>query len=146
MIYIEYPILIFLAYGLLLRAVPHRMKATIKVLSVTGALYSLAYGIYNFCSPFEASFSTLFVYRSFAGLIALACTFFGFIVVIFSIRYADFVELLNKYYSYIFFSIGFALMTVYSSNLLGLLIFWGLQGLTLYMLTNLLPGSTRAEG
>ena len=145
MMYMEYPIIVFLAYGLLVRAVPHRMKATIKVLAVIGALYSLFYGVYNYCCPFQSSFSTLFVYKSFSGLIGLASAFFGFIVVIFSIKYADFVELLNKYYAYIFFSIACSLMTVYSSNLLGLLIFWGLQGLTLYLLTNLLPGSANAS-
>jgi NADH:ubiquinone oxidoreductase subunit 5 (subunit L)/multisubunit Na+/H+ antiporter MnhA subunit len=140
----EYPIIVFLAYGLLVRAVPHMMKATIKVLSVIGALYALFYGIYNFCAPLEASFSTLFVHKSFSALIGLGTAFFGFIVIIFSIKYADFVELLNKYYSYIFFSIAFSLLTVYSSNILGLLIFWGLQGLTLYMLSNLLPGASNA--
>ena len=142
---LEYPIIIFFVWGLIIRAIPHEMKTPINVLSVIGAVYSLFYGIFNFAHPFTSSFSTLFKYGNFPGLIALACTFFGFIVVIFSIRYANFIELLNKYYAYIFFSIGCSLLTVYSTNLLVLLIFWGLQGLTLYLLSNLLPGSSNAS-
>ncbi|MCX5782137.1 MAG: proton-conducting transporter membrane subunit [Elusimicrobia bacterium] len=145
MILLEYPLIILFIFGFIVRILPHKMKGEIKVISIIGALFSLIYGIYNFIYPINSSFSTLFEYRVFSGLIGLGCTFFGFIVIIFSLRYADFVELLNKYYAYIFFSIGFSLATVYSVNLLGLLVFWGLQGLTLYFLSNLLPGASNAS-
>ena len=144
MTFIEIPILIFFVIGLFIRIMPHEEKIPIKIVSTLGALFSIIYGIYNFVEPSKESFSILFRYTSFSGLIALGATFFCFIIVIFSLKYADFVGLLNKYYAYIFFSTGLALAIVYSSNLLGLLIFWGLQGLTLYFLSNLLPGASNA--
>ncbi len=143
--YIEIPILIFFLAGVFIRIVPHEHKLPVKIISALVAVFSLVYGIFNFIDPCKESFSTIFCYTSFSGLIGLGASFFCFVIVIFSIRYADFVEFLNKYYAYIFISTGLALATVYSSNLLGLLIFWGLQGLTLYFLLNLLPGASNAS-
>ncbi|MFC1501311.1 NADH-quinone oxidoreductase subunit L [Elusimicrobiota bacterium] len=141
---IEYPIAIIFIVGAILMLMPSRFSSIIKSLAIAGSMFCLIYGIYNLVKPLGLSYTNVFVFTYFSALIGLGCTFIGFIVVMFSMKYANSFHKLNKYYSYIFFSISFSLAAVYSKNLLVLLIFWGLSGLMLYLLANLFPKASNA--
>jgi len=133
---LELPILVFFLIGLLCLLIPQRNKLALKVVAAAGALLSLAYAILNALNPLTHSISGLFLYRGFSGLMALGFAFFGFIVVIYSLKYAEALPGLNKYYGFMFWCVSFSLFTVYSASLITFTIFWGLSGLTLYLLAN----------
>ena len=135
--------LIFFA-GLACMIVPDRFRGLIKSMAFAASVLTFAYGIYSFVSPAYASLTGFFEYRSFSGFIALACTFFCFIVVCFSMTYAEFIPQINLYYGLILWCVSFSMFAVFSSNLISLLVFWGLSGMTLYLLANLMPGSSNA--
>lgn len=144
MMILEYPIAILFLIGLLCLILPARFRALIQAVALPGSLYALGAGIYGFLFPPASSLTGFLAYRPFSAAVALGCAFFCFIVVCYSLRYARSVEKLNLYYAYIFWSTAFSLGTVYSTNLVILLIFWGLAGLMLYLLAGLAPGAANA--
>ena len=142
---IEIPLITIFAVGLLLVLIPKKYRMLIKTAALTGAILCLLYGIYNIINPLTLSGSQLFKYNQFSGVIGLLITFFGFIVVCYSISYAEFIERINQYYSFIFWCLCFSIAVVYSSNLVTLTVFWGLSGLMLYLLANITPEGANAS-
>ena len=144
MMFIEFPILLIFILGFALTLIPAKDKPLINALALAGAAFCLVYGIFNFVKPITESYTGLFIFTRFSGLIALGCAFFGFIVAVFSRKFAADFENLNRYYGYIFISVSFAIFTVYAANLVALVVFWGLSGLMLYLLAALTPGASNA--
>lgn len=142
---IEYTSITIFLIGLALLLIPSRFAALIKSAALTGAAVTLFYGINGFLSPVHGSLTGFFAYNSFAGFIALACAFFCFITVSFSLQYADFIKQANQYYGLIFWCVSFSIAAVYSTNLVALVVFWGLSGMTLYLLANLMPEASNAS-
>lgn len=141
---IESPILALFILGFMMVLTPERLRLAGKVMAALGALYCLAYGIFDLARPALFSYTGLFVHNGFSGLIGLGCLFFGAVVSVFSIKYSDTLEKPNRYFGYIFISLSFALFTVFSANLITLLVFWGLSGLMLYLIAAMFPGASNA--
>jgi len=141
---IEYALYAIFLTGLGLMIVPKKFRTFIRACALLGAALTFTYGIVNFVSPVYGSLSGFFAYKAFPGFIGLACTFFCFAVVCFSINYAEFIPEINLYYGLIFWCVSFSLFAVYSSNLIALLVFWGLSGMALYLLANLMPQASNA--
>jgi formate hydrogenlyase subunit 3/multisubunit Na+/H+ antiporter MnhD subunit len=142
---LEYPVIIIFLIGLACLLIPGRFKEFIKTVALIGSALTFAYGIYSFVSAPQLSLTNLFMYKAFSGFVALSISFFCFIVVCFSLKYADLIEQQNLYYGFIFWTAAFSIFAVYSSNLIALLVFWGLSGMTLYLLANLIPQASNAS-
>jgi multicomponent Na+:H+ antiporter subunit A len=139
---IEYLLLIIFLSGLGCLLIPVREKTPLKTLAFTAGVIALVWGIISFFFSAPITFfSGLFLYRPFSGLFGLAVGFYCFITIFFSLKYADFIERLNQYYAFILWNVCFTLATIYTTDLIALLVFWGLSGLTLYLLAGLLPGA-----
>ncbi len=141
---LEYAVYIIFLIGLLCMIVPKRFRSLIRAIALIGASLTFLYGVLNFISPTYETVSSFFSYNSFNGFITLACTFFCFCIVCFSINYAEFIPEINLYYGLIFWCVSFSLFAVYSANLVALLVFWGLSGMALYLLANLMPQASNA--
>ena len=69
-----------------------------------------------------------------AGFVLLAIAVLGLLVGIYSLGYMAGKERLRAYYSSLLLTIGFSCGAVLANDLILLLVFWGLLGLTLYMM------------
>jgi formate hydrogenlyase subunit 3/multisubunit Na+/H+ antiporter MnhD subunit len=136
---IEFPMEFLFIAGLLCLLIPQRLKLLTKAVALAASSFALVLELFNLFRPFTLSHTGFFTYTNFSGLIGLGCAFFCFIVVFYSLKYADSFEKLNQYYGFILWCTGFSLFAAYSSSLITLTIFWGLSGLMLYLLANLTP-------
>ena len=67
-------------------------------------------------------------------LIALFIGIFGFLFALYSLSYITKEKAIKGYYSYYLITLGAAFGAVFSDNLILFIIFWGILGLTLYLL------------
>lgn len=130
--------------GLFIYITPVKFKSFIRVTAALGSLFAVIFTARNFVFPAAESYTGFFNTTVFPGFIALACAFFCLLIVIFSFEYAKELENCNVYYSLIVLTTVFSISAVMSSNFIVLAVFWGLSGLTLYLLANLLPSSSNA--
>jgi len=72
-----------------------------------------------------------------SSLALLAVAFFTFIVILYSHKFMERHERLSEYYGNILVTLGVASGVVLSTDLVMLLVFWGISGLTLYNLINI---------
>jgi len=73
----------------------------------------------------------------FSSFILLGCSFFGLLIILYSLKQMQGKPHLKAYYIYLLLTVGFANGAVLSNNLGILLIFWGLIPVILYLLINL---------
>lgn len=66
--------------------------------------------------------------------IFLAASFFTFLIVLYSLKFMEGKERLGEYYGYILITLGATAGALFAGDFLVLLLFWGILGLTLYML------------
>lgn len=78
----------------------------------------------------------LYAYN-FNSFILLACSIFGLLIVLYSLKQMKDKERLKDYYCYLLWTVGFANGAVLSNNLIVLLMFWGMIAIMLYLLIRL---------
>ena len=79
----------------------------------------------------------------FNGFVLLACSLFGLLITVYSLKQMQSNAHLKAYYTYLLWTVGFANGAVLSNNLIVFLIFWGLIAIMLYLLINI--GGTGAQ-
>ncbi|MDD5005839.1 MAG: proton-conducting transporter membrane subunit [Candidatus Omnitrophica bacterium] len=75
-----------------------------------------------------------FLVDNLSAFIALFIGLFGFLIVLYSSGFMKDKEELNKYYAYVLWTISASIGAVISNNFLLFLTFWGVLGITLYLL------------
>ncbi|MFH0948808.1 MAG: hypothetical protein V1833_07480 [Elusimicrobiota bacterium] len=117
-------------------------------IAVGVSLATFAISILIFFIPNPCSFTcgeptwlptTYFLLDNLSGFVVLSVSFFGFLIVLYSLKFMQKLALTQKislaqYYCYVLWTLGASLGAVLSNNLILLLIFWGFLGLTLYLL------------
>lgn len=71
---------------------------------------------------------------AFSGILVLAVSLFGFLISLYSLSYMRFHERHKEYCGYLLWTIGISYGALIANNLISFLVFWGLLGLTLYVL------------
>lgn len=131
------PILLPLIFGILSLLIPQRLKKIYQGIALIGSFITFIYTIFLFLQkPLEWVRDSSLILRldNLSGFILLAIGLFGFLIVLYSLKFMQGKSRLNKYYAYILWTIGAACGAVLANNLVLLLIFWGFLGLTLYLL------------
>lgn len=80
---------------------------------------------------------------NFSSFILLACSLFGLLITIYSLKQMQSKDYLKEYYVYLLWTVGFANGAVLSNNLIIFLIFWGMIAIMLYLLIR--SSGTKAE-
>lgn len=109
-----------------------RLKEVIAILA--SIVVFLLTGILFLNRPEKTAY---FVIDNLSGFILLAIGLFGFLIVLYSLRFMAGKNRLREYYAYILWTIGSSCGAVLVNNLILLLIFWGFLGFTLYLLINI---------
>ncbi|HAX61294.1 MAG TPA: hypothetical protein DCX95_01865 [Elusimicrobia bacterium] len=131
--FITYLIGLPLIGGLLCLLIP---KAK-EVIAVAISVITFAVSILAFVFPDQAS--QYFIFDKMSGFVALFISLFGFLIVLYSIKFMQKLSAerkisLTQYYCYVLWTLAASLGAVLSNNLILLLVFWGFLGLTLYLL------------
>jgi len=129
-------ILPFIA-GLVSFILPKRSKKTPSVLALITSLLTFIICIAIFASrPLYASLAGIqcFLVDNLSAFITLFIGLFGFLVILYSLGFMKDNENLNKYYAYVLWTISASIGAVISNNFILFLIFWGVSGITLYLL------------
>jgi len=80
-----------------------------------------------------------------SAFVALAVTGFGFLIALYSVGFMKGRDRLPEYYAYLLWTVGISCGAVLANNLILLLVFWGLLGLTLYVMIGIGgPGASAA--
>lgn len=69
--------------------------------------------------------------------IALGAAFFGLLIAVYSLSYMRRKTRLCEYYSYVLITLSFSLGAILADHLILLLVFWGMLGITLYLMIGL---------
>lgn len=86
-----------------------------------------------------------FIANHFSSFIMLACSLFGVLIVLYSIRQMESNSRLKEYYAYLLWTVAAANGAVLSDNLVLLIVFWGIVVVMLYLLITIGgPGSEKA--
>ena len=80
----------------------------------------------------------------FGSAVFLAAAFFTVLIALYSLKFMEESDKLNLYYGNILISLGAAAGALFATDYLTLLLFWGLLGITLYLLVGV--GGDRATG
>ncbi len=132
-----YPILLPIFFGILCLLISERLKGLKEGIALIISLVTLFVTISLFFhKPLEwvKSGSSILRLDNLSGFILIAITFFGFLIILYSLKYMQKKSALREYYAYTLWTIGAACGTVLANNLIILLVFWGFLGLTLYLL------------
>ena len=78
------------------------------------------------------------------SLVLLGIGFFGFIVSLYSMEYMSGRGRLREYYAYLLWTLALSCGAVLANDLMLLLVFWGLLGVTLYMMAGIGGGDAAA--
>ena len=78
------------------------------------------------------------------SLFFLAAAFFTLLIVLYSFKFMEGKERLGEYYGYILITLGATAGAVFATEYVVLLLFWGILGITLYMLIGM--GGAEASG
>jgi len=134
---LHYLIVVPFIVGLFCLVIPRKLSKFRDWLTIGGTLFTFYFAILSFLrKPIQWSYSNLLLLKvdSLSGFILLAISLFGFLIVLYSLRYMGEKERLNEYYAYLLWTIGGACGAILANNLVLLLVFWGFLGLTLYLL------------
>jgi len=143
-----YLIIIPFIVGLFCLLIPKKLSKLREWLATGGALVTFYFAIVSFLrKSIQWSYSNLPLLKvdNLSGFIVLAMGLFGFLIVLYSLKYMAGKERLNEYYAYLLWTIGGACGAILANNLVLLLVFWGFLGLTLYLLIGIAgPDAARA--
>ncbi len=134
---LHYLIIIPFIVGLFCLLVPKKLSKLVDSLAIGGSLATFYFIILTFLrKPVEWFYDDLLLLRldNLSGFILLAIGLFGFLIVLYSLKFMAGKERLNEYYAYLLWTIGGAGGAILANNLILLLVFWGFLGLTLYLL------------
>ncbi len=135
-----YPIVLPLVAGTISFIIPKKRKAYLYLLAFATSLATLLVAIYLFMNrPLSWQLNDFTILRvdSLSSFILLAIALFGFLIILYSLRYMGEKQGLKVYYANLLWTIGAACGVVLSNNLILFLTFWGFLGITLYLLINL---------
>jgi len=129
------PILVSIIAGLFILLIPGRFRRIAEFFSLITSLYLFIAGIkIFFAAPLNAGY--LYV-DNLSRFIVPGIGFFGLLVTLYSIKSMASYKTVSSYYAYIIWTIGVAMLTAVSNNIIVLLISWGFLGFTLYALINI---------
>ncbi|MDP8204763.1 MAG: proton-conducting transporter membrane subunit [Candidatus Tenebribacter mawsonii] len=145
MINLQYLIFLPIGIGIVLFLIPEFLKQVKGVVNLLISIFTLytsilvfkmSSGIINIeCFKFPSiSKYLIFNVDSLSKLIVLFIGIFGFLFALYSLSYITKEKAITGYYSYYLITLGSAFGAVFSDNLILFIIFWGILGLTLYML------------
>ncbi|MFH1039340.1 MAG: proton-conducting transporter membrane subunit [PVC group bacterium] len=126
--------------GVIILLLPARIKGLKEGLALLGAGITFVLTILLFLrKPLQWSFSGIPLLRldSLSAFILLGVGLFGFLIMLYSLRFMAGKSCLKEYYAFTLFTLGAAYGALLASHLLLLLIFWGILGITLYLLIGL---------
>jgi len=132
-----YLIIIPSIVGLFCLVIPRKLSKLIEWLAIGGSLSTLYFAVLGFLrKPVEWFYGNLLLLRidNLSGFILLATGLFGFLTILYSLKFMAGKGRLNEYYAYLLWTIGGACGAILANNLVVLLVFWGFLGLTLYLL------------
>jgi len=128
------PILVSVLAGGFLFFIPKKFRRVVEFFSLVVSFYLFLASIKIFIqSPIYAEF--LYV-DNLSRFIVLGIGFFGALVTLYSLRFMASYKEVSSYYTYIIWTIGFAILAAVANNIVILLVAWGVLGFTLYMLIN----------
>jgi len=124
----------FLA-GLVCLLLPRRLDRERALIALAASIITAMLAWHVFAAG-EAALGSGLLLRSDAlsGFILLATAAFGVLICLYSLPYMRDSERLREYYTYLLWTVSFSSGVLLSANLILLLVFWGLLGMTLYIL------------
>ncbi len=131
---IIYSITLSILAGLMCLLVPRKIKGVAETLSVIVSLITFVITVKLFNVEI---ISGLFLLDKLSRFIILGIGLFGFLIALYSLKYMSGRNNLRDYYAYLMITIGASIGAVLSNHFILLLVFWGVLGLTLYMLINI---------
>jgi len=134
---VVYLIIVPFIVGLFCLVIPRKLSKLIGWLAIVSSFLTFYLTIVSFLhKPVEWSYNNLHLLKvdNLSGFILLAVGLFGFLIVLYSLKFMAGKERLNEYYTYLLWTIGGACGAILANNLTLLLVFWGFLGLTLYLL------------
>ncbi len=132
-----YSILIPILLGTLCLLIPRKLNVLCEFLAVLGSLVALAIGIWLFIQkPLEWVISDICILRidALSGFIVLAAGLFGFLIILYSLKFMHNHPRICSYYGYLLVTLGSTFGVLLSNHFLLFLAFWGFLGITLYLL------------
>ncbi len=135
-----YPILIPFIVGMATLFIPKRAKYLRESIALltSGIVLFLAIRLF-IIRPLTLTMGMTFLLRldNLAAFITLFIGFFGFLIVLYSIKFMNGKENLNQYYAYLLMTIGGSIGACLANDLILFIVFWGFLGITLYLLIGL---------
>ena len=126
--------------GVIILLLPARIKGIKEGLGLIGSAASFVLSFVLFTrKPLSWSYDGLPLLRidNLSAFILLGAGLFGFLIVLYSLRFMAGKSRLKEYYAFTLFTLGAAYGALLASHLLLLLIFWGILGITLFLLIGL---------
>jgi formate hydrogenlyase subunit 3/multisubunit Na+/H+ antiporter MnhD subunit len=117
---------------------PDRLKNIPRLASFLVTLACFALSIYVFASrPFNWTSAGLLIFcaDNLSSFIALAVSFFAFLVTVYSFGFIT--KSYGAYFGYILITLGSSFGVAFANNLVVLLVFWGILAAMLYLMVNL---------
>ncbi|MBU0951646.1 MAG: hypothetical protein KKH91_02285 [Elusimicrobia bacterium] len=140
-------LLISFLSGALCLLLPRKNDFFVKTIAVTASAVCLLLAYMVFLMPianYQFLSYELFKIDNLNKFIVLAIGVFGFLVVLYSLKYFKAGSRMNIYYACILGSLSASFGAILSNNFILLLVFWGFLGFTLYMLIQTYPSGNAA--
>jgi formate hydrogenlyase subunit 3/multisubunit Na+/H+ antiporter MnhD subunit len=131
------PIIVPVLFGIACFVVPRKWHWLDETLALIGSLGTLAVAAWLFGrKPVEWTFGDVCYLRldALSGFISLAAGLFGFLIVLYSIRFMQGHAREKSYYGYLLLTLGSAFGVLFANHFILFLVFWGFLGITLYLL------------
>ncbi len=131
---IIYSISLSIIAGIMCLFIPKRTRGVAETLGVIVSLVTFIMTIMMFGREFVSKW---FLIDNLSRFVVMGIGMFGFLIVLYSLKYMQGRDRINEYYAYLLITIGASIGAVLSNHLILLLVFWGVLGLTLYMLVGI---------
>jgi len=140
--FLPFSIIIPFLMGVICLFIPRRLKRVSETIALLTAVMTFCLTSFLFLKkPLDYTWEAFPIVNlhldNLSGFILPFVGLFGVLIVLYSLGFMKGKERLNEYYAYILWTIGATLGAILSPNSLLFLIFWGLAGLTLYLLIGL---------
>jgi formate hydrogenlyase subunit 3/multisubunit Na+/H+ antiporter MnhD subunit len=140
-----WPVEIPVAAGLIVLALPRRAGAWLAALAGLGTL--LAAGFLWTQGPLDFSYGSWLNLRldNLSRMVVVAIALFGFLIALYSLEFMKGKAREKEYYCYLLLTLCISIGAVLASDLILMLVLWGLLGVTLYLMVGLSgPGASAA--
>lgn len=141
------PILLPIIGGFICLAVPKAIEGLRGALAVALSAITVIAGWVLFAKVTTLGIEQVLLYDGFnrfdlrvdrlAGFVLLAITIFGFFIALYSFEFMEGRQRRREYFAYLLWTVGLACGAVLANDLILLLVFWGLLGLTLYVMVGM---------